>query len=231
MPPKRVFMSRMTPITTGEFMTYTGFAVLSMNWLPLGLFSIAWLNLFVPNMLAKEASMSRHDEWEDWVERSGMFFPYLPTLISEFWCNALSKTAEPWYQWSCRTRKCIISLKCHGALELHGIFSSIEFQISRDLCSCMSSKKGVKVCCAWQIHHTVDFCMVKRDLDSFSSQSVPNQPGMASSLFSKSLVRKFEPSPNSPVFFSLQRCAETCDQKTARVKPDFDDWLLRCLTS
>lgn len=76
-------------------MIYTGFAVFSMNFLPLGLFAIAWLNLFVPNMLAKEASMSRHAAWKDWISRTGMVVPWLPTFTKEFCCNMLSRTATP----------------------------------------------------------------------------------------------------------------------------------------
>eukprot|EP00435_Cladocopium_sp_Y103_P025355 s321_g6.t1 len=40
-----LFAHTRNPNYFGEFMTYTGFAVLSMNWVPLGLFTIAWLNL------------------------------------------------------------------------------------------------------------------------------------------------------------------------------------------
>ncbi|CAE7634062.1 unnamed protein product, partial [Symbiodinium pilosum] len=89
-----LFAHMRNPNYFGEIMIYTGFAVLSMNWLPLVIFAAVWLQLFVPNMLAKEASMSRHAAWKDWVARTGLVYPWLPSLLKEFCANALSKKSS-----------------------------------------------------------------------------------------------------------------------------------------
>lgn len=75
----------------GEIMLYLAYCTLSMNWLCFVLFPIVWLMLFVPNMLAKEASMSRHKPWKAWKARTGLVVPWLPALLGEFFCNALSR--------------------------------------------------------------------------------------------------------------------------------------------
>jgi hypothetical protein len=36
-----------------------------------------WIGVFLPNMLAKEASMSRYPEWEAYAARAGMLLPRL----------------------------------------------------------------------------------------------------------------------------------------------------------
>merc|ERR1712151_477983 len=68
----------------GEVMLYLGFATLSTNCLSFPLFSLVWLQLFVPNMLAKGASMSRHEAWASWQARTGLIGPWLPSLLIDF---------------------------------------------------------------------------------------------------------------------------------------------------
>ena len=74
-------------------------------------------------MLAKEASMSRHEAWSDWKARSGMFFPYLPTLIPEFWCNAFQVS---------------LTMTCRIRLD----FFELDLALSRDNDTIDSSKMG-----------------------------------------------------------------------------------------
>jgi steroid 5-alpha reductase family enzyme len=61
----------------GELMIYCGFAMLSMSWI--GFIGIAafFIGAFIPNMLKKDKSLSRYDEFESYKERSGLLFPKL----------------------------------------------------------------------------------------------------------------------------------------------------------
>lgn len=91
---QRMFAHSRNPNYFGEICLYVGYAVLSTSYLPLLLFCVVWLQIFLPNMLAKEASMSRHAEWQQWTKRTGFVVPWLPTLVKEFCCNVLTKTPE-----------------------------------------------------------------------------------------------------------------------------------------
>lgn len=70
---------------------YTGYAVLSCNHTCLPAFAVVWLMLFVPNMLAKEASMCRYAEWDAWVARSGFIVPWIPGMLSDLATQSLSR--------------------------------------------------------------------------------------------------------------------------------------------
>ncbi len=61
----------------GELMIYSGFAVLAVHW-------AAWIGVtaffavvFVPNMLRKDRSLSRHPGFADYKRRTGLMFPRL----------------------------------------------------------------------------------------------------------------------------------------------------------
>ena len=64
------------PNYLGEMMIYGSFALLSMHWLPWVVLAWVWLGVFVPNMLRKEASMSRYPQWQAYRARSGMLLPW-----------------------------------------------------------------------------------------------------------------------------------------------------------
>ena len=85
------FAHSRNPNYFGEMMIYTGYAVLSGNHTCLPAFALAWLILFVPNMMAKEASMSRHKGWEAWVARTGLVVPWIPSVVADFVTQSLSK--------------------------------------------------------------------------------------------------------------------------------------------
>lgn len=63
------------PNYLGEMVLYAAFAVVAGHWLPWLVLAWVWLGVFVPNMLAKEESMSRYPEWADYVARTGMLLP------------------------------------------------------------------------------------------------------------------------------------------------------------
>lgn len=75
------------PNYLGEMVLYAAFAVVAGHWLPWLVLAWVWLGLFVPNMLAKEASMSRYPQWGAYRARTGMLLPRLrrpvPLVTSE----------------------------------------------------------------------------------------------------------------------------------------------------
>lgn len=64
------------PNYLGEMMLYGSFALLAQHWLPWAVLAWVWLGVFVPNMLRKEASMSRYPEWPAYKARSGFLIPW-----------------------------------------------------------------------------------------------------------------------------------------------------------
>jgi len=65
------------PNYLGEMTLYASFAVLADHWAPWAVLAWVWLALFVPNMLRKEASMSRYPEWAAYRARTFMLLPRL----------------------------------------------------------------------------------------------------------------------------------------------------------
>lgn len=64
------------PNYTGEMLVYGGFAAMVPHWAPKVVLAWVWLQLFLPNMLMKEKSMSRHAEWNAYRSRTGMLVPW-----------------------------------------------------------------------------------------------------------------------------------------------------------
>jgi protein-S-isoprenylcysteine O-methyltransferase Ste14 len=72
------FFARMRhPNYLGEMMVYGSFAVVAGHWVPWAILAWVWLGVFVPNMLRKEASMSRYPEWAAYKARTGFLLPKL----------------------------------------------------------------------------------------------------------------------------------------------------------
>lgn len=65
------------PNYLGEMMVYGSFALLAVHWAPWAILAWVWGFVFVPNMLRKEASMSRYPEWAAYKARSGFLLPKL----------------------------------------------------------------------------------------------------------------------------------------------------------
>lgn len=85
------FAHSRNPNYFGEIMTYCGYAALSANYTCLAAFVVAWLLLFFPSMMAKEASMGRYKEWDAWAARTGLVVPWLPSILADFASQTLSK--------------------------------------------------------------------------------------------------------------------------------------------
>lgn len=65
------------PNYLGEMMLYASFAIVAGHWAPWLVLAWVWLAVFVPNMLAKEASMARYPEWAAYRARTGLLLPSL----------------------------------------------------------------------------------------------------------------------------------------------------------
>lgn len=65
------------PNYLGEMMLYASFAMLAQHWLAWAILLTVWTAVFLPNMIAKERSMSRYPEWSAYVARTGMLLPRL----------------------------------------------------------------------------------------------------------------------------------------------------------
>jgi protein-S-isoprenylcysteine O-methyltransferase Ste14 len=65
------------PNYLGEMLLYGSFALLVGHWLPWLVLGIVWSQVFLTNMLMKEASMSRYPEWAAYKARTGMLLPKL----------------------------------------------------------------------------------------------------------------------------------------------------------
>ena len=59
----------------GELFIYLSFALLAMHWIPILILAVFMIIVWVPNMLRKDKSLSRYKEFEDYKNKSGMFFP------------------------------------------------------------------------------------------------------------------------------------------------------------
>lgn len=65
------------PNYLGEILIYLSFAMLAMHWLPYAILAGFVLVLFLPNMRRKDASLSRHQDFEAWRAHSGLLLPRL----------------------------------------------------------------------------------------------------------------------------------------------------------
>jgi protein-S-isoprenylcysteine O-methyltransferase Ste14 len=71
------FARTRNPNYLGEMMLYASFALVAGHWAPWLVLAWVWLGLFVPNMLRKDASMSRYPEWAAYKARTGLLLPKL----------------------------------------------------------------------------------------------------------------------------------------------------------
>ena len=61
----------------GELLTYAGFGLLAMHWLPVAIL-LAWNALvWMPNMRKKDRSLSRYPDFAAYKQRTRLFIPFL----------------------------------------------------------------------------------------------------------------------------------------------------------
>ena len=64
------------PNYLGEMMIYGAYAFLVGHWIPWLILAWVWGAVFFPNMMMKEESMSRYDDWAAYKKSSGMLIPW-----------------------------------------------------------------------------------------------------------------------------------------------------------
>ncbi len=70
-----MFKHTRNPNYLGEMMLYAAYALLVRHWIPWLILAWVWGALFVPNMLMKDASLSRHPGWTEYRARTGLVLP------------------------------------------------------------------------------------------------------------------------------------------------------------
>ena len=60
----------------GELLIYISFALLSMHWTPITILFIFIMIVWVPNMIKKDKSLSKYKEFDDYRNKTRMFFPF-----------------------------------------------------------------------------------------------------------------------------------------------------------
>jgi protein-S-isoprenylcysteine O-methyltransferase Ste14 len=64
------------PNYLGEIMIYGAYALLASHWLAWAILAYACVFMFLPRMLVKDASISRHPGWAVYKARSGLLIPW-----------------------------------------------------------------------------------------------------------------------------------------------------------
>ena len=70
-----LFKYTRNPNYLGEIMIYAAYATMSLHWLPFVILSAWVFGFFVRNMLAKDKSLSRHAQFAEYKQKSGLLFP------------------------------------------------------------------------------------------------------------------------------------------------------------
>jgi protein-S-isoprenylcysteine O-methyltransferase Ste14 len=70
-----MFARTRNPNYLGEMMIYGSYALLTRHWLPWLVLAWVWGMVFVPNMLLKDASLSRYPGWAAYRARTGLLWP------------------------------------------------------------------------------------------------------------------------------------------------------------
>jgi len=65
------------PNYLGEMMIYGSFALLAWHWIPWAILAWVWLGYFSINIIMKERSMSRYEEWAEYKKKSWYLIPYI----------------------------------------------------------------------------------------------------------------------------------------------------------
>jgi protein-S-isoprenylcysteine O-methyltransferase Ste14 len=63
------------PNYLGEIMIYSAFALMASHWIAWIVLAWACVTVFLPRMLVKDASISRHPGWAEYESRSGLLIP------------------------------------------------------------------------------------------------------------------------------------------------------------
>lgn len=72
-----LFSKTRNPNYLGEILIYASYAIMSLHWLPFLILAGWVLGFFARNMLAKDKSLSRYSDFEQYKEKTGLLFPKL----------------------------------------------------------------------------------------------------------------------------------------------------------
>ena len=61
----------------GELLIYSSFALLSMHWIPWAILLLFIILVWAPNMLRKDKSLAKYDNFEDYKKGSKLFIPFI----------------------------------------------------------------------------------------------------------------------------------------------------------
>jgi steroid 5-alpha reductase family enzyme len=70
-----LFSRTRNPNYLGEILIYTGYAILSLHWLPFLVLGGWAFGFFLRNMLSKDRSMSRYPDFAEYKRNTGLLFP------------------------------------------------------------------------------------------------------------------------------------------------------------
>jgi protein-S-isoprenylcysteine O-methyltransferase Ste14 len=63
------------PNYLGEMLIYASFALMVRHWIPWAILGFIWTFVFMTNIAAQELSLSRHPDWADYKQRTGLLLP------------------------------------------------------------------------------------------------------------------------------------------------------------
>ena len=61
----------------GELLIYLGFSLLAMHWLPIVSLLFFVIIIWIPNMIKKDKSLSKYENFGEYKKKSNIFFPFL----------------------------------------------------------------------------------------------------------------------------------------------------------
>ena len=61
----------------GELFIYVGFSLLACDWAPLIALSIFIFAIWIPNMIKKDKSLSKYDDFKEYKNNTNRLFPFL----------------------------------------------------------------------------------------------------------------------------------------------------------
>jgi len=70
------------PNYSGGILTYSSFCLLSRHWISWMIFFFVNIFIYYPAVLKKEKSLSRYPNWKEYKKMSGMYLPWIPSVIN-----------------------------------------------------------------------------------------------------------------------------------------------------
>ena len=70
------------PNYTGEILLYSSFCLLSRHWISWMILLFSCTIVFFPFNMKKEKSLSRYPNWKEYRKMSGMYLPWIPSVIN-----------------------------------------------------------------------------------------------------------------------------------------------------